>query len=109
MPILPETKLSAREVAVSLGVAERTVRRWIAAGELPARRQGRAFAIELRDALAVHGRSRTAPTSKRIELLQRVDETTMRLGKRVALLEQTLEMAVRRIDELEGAQRRDAA
>ncbi|TML58514.1 MAG: helix-turn-helix domain-containing protein [Actinobacteria bacterium] len=97
------------EVAVRLGVAERTVRRWIAAGELPAHRDGRAFAIRLRDALRVHEQSRVAPTSKRIELLHEVEETTAGLVSRVALLERALADAVLRIDQLEQTHRREAA
>jgi excisionase family DNA binding protein len=41
--------LSAREAAEQLGVCERTVRRWIAAGQLAAVKQGRAFRIALGD------------------------------------------------------------
>jgi excisionase family DNA binding protein len=46
--------LSAREAAVALGVTERTVRRAIARGELPAVKRGRAFRIERAD-LAEYG------------------------------------------------------
>ena len=49
--------LSAQAVADELGVAERTVRRWVESGRLPAKRKGRAFVIELEDALRLHGQA----------------------------------------------------
>jgi excisionase family DNA binding protein len=48
---------NAREVAEALGVTERTVRRWITAGQLPAIKAGRAFQIRIEDARAVVARS----------------------------------------------------
>ncbi len=40
-------KVNAREAAEHLGVAERTVRRWIKAGRLPAEKRDGSYAIEL--------------------------------------------------------------
>ena len=45
--------LSAQEIAARIGVTERTVRRWIKQGELPATRRGRAFEIDLEEARAL--------------------------------------------------------
>jgi excisionase family DNA binding protein len=42
--------LSAHEIANRIGVTDRTVRRWIKSGELPAVRSGRAYEINLDDA-----------------------------------------------------------
>jgi excisionase family DNA binding protein len=39
--------LSAQEVAARIGVTERTVRRWIKQGDLPATRRGRSYEIDL--------------------------------------------------------------
>ena len=41
--------MNAQAMATHLGVAERTVRRWIERGELPAERRGRAFVIRRDD------------------------------------------------------------
>jgi excisionase family DNA binding protein len=41
--------MNAQALATHLGVTERTVRRWIERGELPAERRGRAFAIRRED------------------------------------------------------------
>jgi excisionase family DNA binding protein len=41
--------LSAQQVAEQIGVAERTVRRWIANGTLPAKKTGRSFEIRIED------------------------------------------------------------
>jgi excisionase family DNA binding protein len=51
----PPPLLSAQEVADQLGVAERTVRRWIQSGKLPAKKTGRSFAIRLEDVERVIG------------------------------------------------------
>jgi excisionase family DNA binding protein len=48
---------SAQEIADRLGVAEKTVRRWIDRGLLPAQRQGHAFAIRMEDAERVFAAS----------------------------------------------------
>jgi excisionase family DNA binding protein len=48
---LSETRspYSAKEVAALIGVSDRTVRRWIAEGQLPARRYGRQLRIAAED------------------------------------------------------------
>jgi excisionase family DNA binding protein len=45
---VPET-MSAQEAADYLGVVERTVRRWIETGDLPATKVGKAFSIRVTD------------------------------------------------------------
>ena len=45
----PRPPMSAQEVANEIGVTERTVRRQIASGELPAEKRGRTFAIRIED------------------------------------------------------------
>jgi excisionase family DNA binding protein len=49
---------TARQVASELGVAERTVRRWIASGDLAAEKKGGAFLIDLDAARETFKRSR---------------------------------------------------
>jgi len=50
---------SAQEVADRLGVAEKTVRRWIESGRLRADRVGHRFAVDMRDAELVYAESRS--------------------------------------------------
>ncbi len=49
--------LTAQEVGERLGVHERTVRRWIEAGRLPAAKTGSSFAIRVEDVEALAGQS----------------------------------------------------
>lgn len=56
--VAPRT-YSAQEVADRLGVAEKTVRRWIETGRLAAGRTGRRFAVSLEDAERVYAESRS--------------------------------------------------
>lgn len=49
--------MSAQQVADQLGVAEKTVRRWIESGKLGATRQGKTFAIDLAEAEALFASS----------------------------------------------------
>ena len=50
---------SINEVAAELDVSPKTVRRWIAAGELPVHRLGRQLRISEADLLAFIARSRS--------------------------------------------------
>jgi excisionase family DNA binding protein len=56
---------SAQEISDRLGVAEKTVRRWIDSGRLQADRIGRRFAIELGEAERVHAESRSGRAAGR--------------------------------------------
>ena len=65
----PAVALTAREAAARLGVAERTVRRAIARGELPAAKRAGAFAIapaDLERFVQEHGLPGYAPTQGHI-------------------------------------------
>jgi excisionase family DNA binding protein len=61
----PAPGLSAQEIAEELGVTERTVRRWVAAGLLHASRRGRTFQISLEEARALHDGSNAGRSSRR--------------------------------------------
>ena len=75
--------VTARQAAEELGVVERTVRRWIVAGELPAAKERGAFVIDLDAARDVHRRSRAGRTIERstefAELRGRYKEVCARL------------------------------
>lgn len=77
--------VTARQAAEELGVVERTVRRWIGAGELSAEKQGGAFVIDLDAAREVHRRSRAgrsaAGSTELAELRGRYLEVTARLAQ----------------------------
>jgi excisionase family DNA binding protein len=76
------TRYSARETGEALGVAERTVRRWIKAGRLPAEKVGGVFLIRLDDAHAALNGSRAAGRASQeqyIEWLERENERLWRL------------------------------
>jgi excisionase family DNA binding protein len=76
--------VTAREAADELGVAERTVRRWIAAGELPAEKHGGAFMIDIEQAREAHRHSRAGRgidrTTEFAELRGRYLEVSERLA-----------------------------
>src|SRR5207244_13360937 len=57
--------VTARQAAEELGVVERTVRRWIVAGEVAAQKERGAFVIDLDAAREVHRRSRAGRTVER--------------------------------------------
>ena len=77
--------VTAREAAEELGVVERTVRRWIVAGELPAQKERGAFVIDLDAAREVHRRSRVGRSESRstelAELRGRYAEVCARLER----------------------------
>src|SRR5581483_1330609 len=77
-------QVTAKEAAEELGVVERTVRRWIGAGNLDAEKRGGAFVIDLDAAREVLRRSRSGRTiaavSELAELRGRYDEVSARLA-----------------------------
>jgi excisionase family DNA binding protein len=77
--------VTARQAAEELGVVERTVRRWIRAGELPAEKRSGAFVIDLDAAREVHRRSRAGRSAGQAtelaELRGRYLEVTARLAQ----------------------------
>jgi excisionase family DNA binding protein len=75
---LPEY-MNAQALAVHIGVTERTVRRWIKEGDLPAVKQGRSYLI----------RRENAEKMRLGELGQVVDERAA-LAERVSALEREL-------------------
>ena len=103
---------TAQEIAERLGDAERSVRRWIASGQLPAKKIGRSFAIRLDQAEEVAGlaarkraaareeeRDREAALAELRGRYQELKETVDRLHhelaeerRRAARLEVELEM-----------------
>lgn len=46
---MPSSPVNARQAAELTGVSERTIRRWIKTGRLPARKEGRDFQIDYAD------------------------------------------------------------
>lgn len=109
--------MSAQDVATHLGVAERTVRRWIAGGDLAAEKQGGQFAIRLEDVEALdriggrirRERQQVEDTAARdrayaelngryLELKERVRDLELELAeerKRAARVEAELELRSR--------------
>jgi excisionase family DNA binding protein len=65
-----DTTLSAQQVADRYGVAEKTVRRWIESGRLPAEKLGRAFAIDPADAENAFRGTRSGRLAGREALLE---------------------------------------
>jgi excisionase family DNA binding protein len=104
--------MNAQALATHLGVTERTVRRWIERGELPAERRGRAFAIRREDGerirLGAFG-SRVADARALLEDgsaakdrdLAELRGRYLELQERVERLEQELDAERRRVIRLE--------
>jgi excisionase family DNA binding protein len=97
--------LSAQAVADELGVAERTVRRWVESGRLPATRKGRSFVIQLEDALKLHdqapiGRADRTRIERDNELHQLRAELQGRVGELMELRGRYAEI-VERLDQVE--------
>lgn len=79
------TRYSAREVADVLGVAERTVRRWIKSERLPAEKIGGSFLIAMDDARVALASSRAAgraANDQYVEWLERENERLWRIVER---------------------------
>jgi excisionase family DNA binding protein len=79
--------LSAQQVAEQIGVAERTVRRWISNGTLPAKKTGRSFEIRIEDVERVAGPSIRRRVAVRAEERER-DYELRGLQAQVDLLKQ---------------------
>ena len=79
----PDGLMNARQIAVALGVTERTVRRWISGGRLSGERIGRSYAIRLSEAQRVRDAATGVVAINRVEQLAelrgRYDELTKRL------------------------------
>jgi excisionase family DNA binding protein len=82
--------VTAREAAEELGVVERTVRRWIGAGELPAEKHRGAFVIDLDAAREVHRRSRAGRSVERSTELAELRGRYLEVTARLAQVEQEL-------------------
>jgi excisionase family DNA binding protein len=113
---LDDRGLSAQAVADELGVAERTVRRWVESGRLPAKRRGRSFVIHLEDALKLHGQAPIGRSDRtKIERDRELQDLRAQLETQLAeLLELRGRHAevVRRLDQVERelvAERKSAA
>jgi excisionase family DNA binding protein len=82
--------VTARQAADELGVVERTVRRWIGAGDLPAEKQGGAFVIDLEAAREVHRRSRAGRAATASTELAELRGRYLEVRGRLAEVEQEL-------------------
>lgn len=94
--------VTAREAATELGVVERTVRRWIGAGELPAEKKSGAFLIDLDRARDVHRRSRAGRSVERSTELAELRGRYLEVSARLARIEQELAEERRRTAQLEA-------
>jgi excisionase family DNA binding protein len=94
--------VNAREAAEILGVAERSVRRWISTGRLPAVKEGRSFVIKLDEARSVHGQAAgVAVTRTRDELMQ-LRGRYAEIRERLRAVEADLAEERRRVGRLEA-------
>lgn len=84
------TLYTAREVADALGVVERTVRRWIEAGRLPAVKENGVFRIRMEDARSTFESSRAAVAVDRSSLAARIEWLEAENERLWALLELAL-------------------
>ena len=73
--------MSAKQAARELGVSERTIRRWIAAGDLPATKRHGAFVVDLDEARQVLSVSRAGRSIEQSDLHGRYAEVCDRLEK----------------------------
>jgi excisionase family DNA binding protein len=96
--VADDTLLTAQEVARELGVADKTVRRWIETGRLDARKRGAVYAIRLVDALEAAGgrtsKNKAATLEAAVEHQREVAELRGRYLEakdRIATLEAQLE------------------
>lgn len=105
--------LSAQQVADRLGVAEKTVRRWIESGKLSADRQGGAFGIRIEDAEEVFVRSPVGRAARRVneqndDLAGRLRAAESALDELRGRYRETQERLVRLEAELAEERRRSA-
>ena len=94
--------VTAREAAEELGVVERTVRRWISAGDLPAEKDRGAFVIELDAARQVYGRSRAGRSAERSTELAELRGRYIEVCARLEQVERELVEERRRAARLEA-------
>ncbi len=94
--------VTAKEAADELGVVERTVRRWIGAGELSAEKRGGAFVIDLDAAREVHRRSRAGRSIERSTELAELRGRYLEVAARLAQVEQELAEERRRTARFEA-------
>lgn len=94
--------VTAKQAAEELGVVERTVRRWIGAGELPAEKKGGAFVIDLDVAREVHRRSRVGRSVERSSELAELRGRYLEVTARLAQVEQELAEERRRAARFEA-------
>lgn len=87
--------LSARDAAARVGVAERTVRRWIGSGDLAAEKQGGRYLIRPEDVDAAFARSRAATGVEQAEWKGRYIEAKERLEQAEAELAREREQRIR--------------
>jgi excisionase family DNA binding protein len=92
--------VTAREAAEELGVVERTVRRWIGAGELPAEKERGAYVIDLDAARDVHRRSRGGRSSSQATELAELRGRYKEVSARLAQIERELADERRRVGRL---------
>jgi excisionase family DNA binding protein len=81
---------TARQTADELGVAERTVRRWISSGDLAAEKQGGAFLIDLDAAHETFKRSRAGRSAERSSELAELRGRYLEVCERLTLAEAVL-------------------
>jgi excisionase family DNA binding protein len=94
--------VTARQAANELGVVERTVRRWIVAGELPAEKEAGAFVIDLDAAREVHRRSRAGRSAERSTELAELRGRYLEASARLKQVELELAEERRRVARLEA-------
>ncbi len=82
--------MSATAIADEIGVAERTVRRWVTQGRLTATRSGRELAIDLDEARAVKLRSRQGRVSLREQQHAELRGRYLELKEQIQRLEEEL-------------------
>ena len=94
--------VTASMVAKELGVAERTVRRWIASGELQAVKQHGVFGIDLDAAREVYQRSRANRISERSLEIAELRGRYLEVCERLKRVEHELEEERRRTARLKA-------
>ena len=94
--------VTARQAADELGVVERTVRRWIGAGELSAEKHGGAFVIDLDAAREVYRRSRAGRSAERSTELAELRGRYLEVSARLEQIERELAEERRRAARLQA-------
>lgn len=104
-PIVRDPDLmSAREIADELHVAERTVRRWVSSGRLPANRRGRAIEVSLVGARRLLEESaRSQATRQNARLSERAEQQRAELGELLGRYREVAERLTAAEEELAAA------